>query len=51
LLTLYGPTDAHKFSPKVTRGRSIAAQAHGGDDMALIPVEEVIAALDELLAG
>ncbi|WP_207462468.1 glycosyltransferase family 9 protein [Azospirillum sp. SYSU D00513] len=50
LLTLYGPTDAAKFSPKVARGRSIAAQSFGGDSMDRIPVEAVLAALEGLIA-
>ncbi len=49
LLTLYGPTDAEKFRPRVSRGLILRAQDFGGEDMAAIPVEAVSAALDGLL--
>jgi ADP-heptose:LPS heptosyltransferase len=50
LLTLYGPTDAEKLRPKVTRGLTLSARSYGGEAMDVIPVEAVLAALDELLA-
>jgi ADP-heptose:LPS heptosyltransferase len=48
LLTLFGPTPAEKFQPKVTRGGVITAQEFGGEAMADIPVQSVIERLDQL---
>lgn len=51
LLTLFGPTEAEKLRPAVSRGAVLAAQAHGGEAMAAIPTDAVIAQLEGLLAG
>ncbi len=51
LVTLFGPTNAEKFRPLVSRGRIVRAQDHGGDDMAAIPVGPVAAALEAVLDG
>jgi ADP-heptose:LPS heptosyltransferase len=48
LLTLFGPTPAEKFQPKVSRGGVITAQEFGGETMADIPVQSVIERLDQL---
>jgi ADP-heptose:LPS heptosyltransferase len=50
LLTLYGPTDAEKFRPKVSRGRVLRAADFGGAEMTAIPVEAVLGELRALLA-
>jgi ADP-heptose:LPS heptosyltransferase len=48
LITLFGPTPAEKFQPKVTLGGVITAQEFGGDAMTDIPVQSVIERLDQL---
>jgi ADP-heptose:LPS heptosyltransferase len=48
LLTLFGPTPAEKFQPKVTLGGVITAQEFGGEAMTDIPVQSVIERLDQL---
>jgi ADP-heptose:LPS heptosyltransferase len=48
LVTLFGPTPAEKFQPKVTLGRVITAQEFGGEAMTDIPVQSVIERLDQL---
>jgi ADP-heptose:LPS heptosyltransferase len=48
LLTLFGPTSAEKFQPKVTFGGVITAQEFGGESMTDIPVQSVIERLDQL---
>jgi ADP-heptose:LPS heptosyltransferase len=48
LLTLFGPTPAGKFQPKVTLGGVITAQEFGGEAMTDIPVKSVIERLDQL---
>jgi ADP-heptose:LPS heptosyltransferase len=50
LVSLFGPTAAHKLAPRVTHGRVVTAQEFGGDAMALIPVAAVMTAIKELLA-
>ncbi|WP_051511674.1 glycosyltransferase family 9 protein [Skermanella stibiiresistens] len=49
LLTLFGPTPAAKFQPRVTVGGAITAQEFGGRDMTDIPVQTVIERVDQLL--
>lgn len=49
LLTLYGPTDAEKFRPKVTNGRVLSAKDFGSEEMRAIPVEAVTKELRALL--
>lgn len=51
LLTLYGPTDAEKFRPKVSRGAVLTAGAFGGAGMADIPLGAVLDALETLAGG
>ena len=48
LITLFGPTPAKKFQPKVTLGGVITAQEFGGEAMTDIPVQSVIERLDQL---
>jgi ADP-heptose:LPS heptosyltransferase len=48
LVTLFGPTSAEKFQPKVTLGGVIKAQEFGGGAMTDIPVQSVIERLDQL---
>lgn len=50
LISLFGPTEAAKFTPCVTRGRILRAQDFGATEMAAIPVAAVEAALEALLA-
>jgi ADP-heptose:LPS heptosyltransferase len=49
LLTLYGPTGAEKFRPRVSRGLVLTAEAHGSREMSAIPVDEVARTLETLL--
>ena len=51
LLTLFGPTTAEKFSPKVTNGLTLRAQEFGGETMASIPEQAVFEKLQKLLWG
>ncbi|UEM21684.1 lipopolysaccharide heptosyltransferase family protein [Skermanella mucosa] len=48
LVTLFGPTPAAKFQPRVTSGGAMTAQEFGGRDMAAIPAQAVIERLDRL---
>ena len=48
LITLFGPTSAEKFQPKVTFGVVITAQEFGGEAMTDIPVQSVIERLDQV---
>jgi len=48
LLTLFGPTNGDKIHPRVTRGRYLKARDFGGPEMENLPVEAVLAVLDEL---
>jgi ADP-heptose:LPS heptosyltransferase len=48
LITLFGPTPAEKFQPKVTLGGVITAQEFGGEAMTDIPVQSVIERLDQV---
>jgi len=50
LLTLFGPTNGDKIHPRVTRGRYLKARDFGGPEMEKLPVEAVLAVLDELPA-
>lgn len=49
LVSLFGPTDAAKLSPRVTRGAVIDARSFGGREMTRIPPDVVEAALFRLL--
>lgn len=50
LVSLFGPTPPEKFAPSASRMALIRAQDFGaGEDLALIPVEAVAAALDRLI--
>ena len=49
LVTLFGPTTAEKFAPKVSRARILRAQDFGGETMEAIPIEAVRKALKEVL--
>ena len=51
LLSLFGPTSPDKFAPAAERLTLIRAQDFGAEDMAAIPVEPVMAALQELLTS
>jgi ADP-heptose:LPS heptosyltransferase len=50
LISLFGPTRPEKFAPLVDHSRVLRAQDHGGEDMELIPLSAVEAAVDDLLA-
>ncbi|MGF1612306.1 MAG: glycosyltransferase family 9 protein [Kiloniellales bacterium] len=49
LLTLFGPTNAEKFRPLISRGEVLAAESYGGQDPALIPTAAVIERVAALL--
>jgi len=49
LVTLFGPTTADKFAPKVSKARILRAQDFGGEAMESIPLESVQQALKEIL--
>ncbi len=49
LLTLFGPTTADKFAPKVLKGLTLRAQDFGGNTMESIPQQAVFEELKELL--
>ncbi len=49
LVTLFGPTTAEKFAPKVSKARILRAQDFGGETMEAIPLESVQKALKEIL--
>lgn len=49
LVSLFGPTSPSKFSPLSRRLTVLAAQRWGGRDMALIPAQAVVEALDDRL--
>jgi ADP-heptose:LPS heptosyltransferase len=49
LLSLFGPTSPAKLAPRVSRGRVIRAQDHGGDTMEHIPLAAVVRDLEALL--
>jgi ADP-heptose:LPS heptosyltransferase len=51
LLSLFGPTSPVKFAPAAERLSVIRAQDFGGEEMAAIPVEPVMAALREMLTS
>jgi len=48
LVTLFGPTPAAKFQPRVTRGAVLTAQQFGGQAMTDIPVADVVDKLVDL---
>ncbi|HBN23049.1 MAG TPA: ADP-heptose--LPS heptosyltransferase [Holosporales bacterium] len=49
LVTLFGPTTAEKFAPKISRAQILRAQDFGGESMEAIPLESVQKALKEVL--
>lgn len=49
LVTLFGPTTAEKFAPKVSKARVLRAQDFGGETMEAIPLDSVQKALKEIL--
>ncbi|MEJ0061935.1 MAG: glycosyltransferase family 9 protein [Alphaproteobacteria bacterium] len=51
LVSLFGPTNAAKLAPRVSHGKVIIAQQFGGEAMALIPLDAVARAADELCGG
>lgn len=51
LLSLFGPTDAEKLHPRVSRGAWITARDFGGREMARIPLEAVEKALFDLMGA
>ncbi len=51
LVSLFGPTPAAKFAPFAEPLTVIEAQAFGSEDMAAIPVEAVVGAVDRHLRG
>jgi ADP-heptose:LPS heptosyltransferase len=51
LLSLFGPTAPEKFAPAAKRLAILRAQEFGADDMAAIPVQPVMAALERLLTS
>lgn len=50
LVSLFGPTDPDRWAPLTVRGVILRAQDHGGDEMAAIPVEAALAAVERLLS-
>jgi ADP-heptose:LPS heptosyltransferase len=50
VVSLFGPTDPHRWAPFAPRHRWIRAQRFGGESMALIEPAAVLAAVQELLA-
>ena len=51
LLSLFGPTSPEKFAPAACRSKIVHAQDYGRAAMDAIPVEPVIAGLNELLTS
>jgi hypothetical protein len=51
LVSLFGPTSADKFAPTARRLAILRAGSFGGDTMAAIPVDAVVAAVDEAVAA
>ena len=49
LVTLYGHTNAKKFSPRYGRHHAITATAFGSQDMDVIPVTAVLEAIEQML--
>lgn len=49
LVSLFGPTEAAKLAPRVSRAQIVRAQDFGGKDMQAIPVDAVAAAVGEIL--
>jgi ADP-heptose:LPS heptosyltransferase len=49
LLTLYGPTDAEKFRPRVTHGAVLRASDFGSQETRAIPLDAVVRELQTLL--
>lgn len=50
LVSLFGPTDPGRWAPLTVRGVILRAQDHGGEDMAAIPVDAALAAVERLLS-
>jgi ADP-heptose:LPS heptosyltransferase len=51
LISLFGKTNADKVCPLVENGYILKAQDYGSDEMAAIPVEEVLRSLEQILAN
>lgn len=51
LVSLFGPTDPAKFAPHARHLTVLRAQDFGGTDMAAIPVDAVVAALQSSMAS
>lgn len=51
MVSLFGPTAAAKFAPAARRLELIEAQRFGGDEMAAIPLEAVIEAVERALGA
>jgi ADP-heptose:LPS heptosyltransferase len=51
LVSLFGPTDPAKFAPRARHLTVLRAQAFGADDMAAIPLEAVVAALQSSMTS
>jgi len=49
LISLFGPTSAEKFAPSVVRGQVIKAQDWGSSEMASIPTDAVLQAMDAMI--
>lgn len=49
MLTLFGPTSAEKFAPKVSGGLILQSQDFGGNSMSIIPLKAVMGKLNEIL--
>ena len=49
LVSLFGPTEATKLAPRVSRAQIVRAQDFGGTAMTAIPVDAVVAAVSEIL--
>jgi ADP-heptose:LPS heptosyltransferase len=51
LVSLFGPTAPEKFAPATRRSLILRAQQFGGEEMAAIPVEPVMAAFKRLVTS
>ena len=51
LVSLFGPTPAAKFAPAASKLTVIEAQQFGTSDMAAIPIDAVVAAIDKLVTS
>ena len=51
LVSLFGPTPAEKFAPTTNKLEIIRAKEFGAEEMAAIPVESVVAAMNRLITA